>query len=181
MRHCYSTGDELLLANNVCKPLLAKQLGCFKIYVFDRKFWLLYWKFQFLLSAGDEHFLNKPENSNSKIGREVGLSCFRSPFSPSVPYPGLVEGEALRGVRTGKKQQLARLQKCCKLGGGARVAVQITAEKGERIANSGASFMMQYIQRRTRSFPVKANAGKKFPRSGKGTLVFMTAGWRTAP
>lgn len=120
MRHCYSTGDELLLANNVCKPLLAKQLGCFKIYVFDRKFWLLYWKFQFLLSAGDEHFLNKPENSNSKIGREVGLSCFRSPFSPSVPYPGLVEGEALRGVRTGKKQQLARLQKCCKLGGGGR-------------------------------------------------------------
>lgn len=118
MRHCYSTGDELLLANNACKPLLAKQLGCFKIYVSDRKFWLLYWKFQFLLSTGDKHFLSKPENSNSKIGREVGLSCPRSPFSLSVPYPGLAEGETLCGVRTGKKQQLARLQKCCKLGGG---------------------------------------------------------------
>lgn len=161
MRHCYSTGDELLLANNVCKPLLAKQLGCFKIYVFDRKFWLLYWKFQFLLSAGDEHFLNKPENSNSKIGREVGLSCFRSPFSPSVPYPGLVEGEALRGVRTGKKQQLARLQKCCKLGGGGEGCSADHCRKGRKDCEQWGIIYDAVHPKKDKKFPCQSKRRQK--------------------
>lgn len=47
--------------------------------------------------------------------------------------------------------------------------VQIRAEKGEN-CYSEDSFMMQYVWRRKRSFPIKASSGKTFSRSVKETI-----------
>lgn len=80
MRHCYSTGDDLLLARNACKPHLATLLGYMKIYVLDRKFQLLCWRIKFFLSTRVKDFLTKSENSNSKFHREVWWLS-PSPFS----------------------------------------------------------------------------------------------------
>lgn len=74
MRHCYSTGDDLLLARNACKPHLATLLRYIKIYVLDKKFWLLCWRIRFFLSTGVKDFLTKSENSNSKFHKEVRVT-----------------------------------------------------------------------------------------------------------
>lgn len=125
------------LLTMLAKPLLVKLLGYLKVYVFDRKFWLLYWKSQFFLSTGGRHFLTKPENSNSTIHRAVGFSCPRPPFSASAPCPGPVEGEGSttwgkNGEKTATSQVSGLLQTR-----GRDLQVQITAEKRERIAAVG--------------------------------------------
>lgn len=164
MRHCYSTGDDLLLASNACKPHLAKLLGYIKIYVLDIKFWLLYWRPKYFTSTGVKDFLTKSENSSSKFHREVR---WLSPTSLlTVPR---VQEEAGLEVRMRGEQQPARPQKCCKLWGRGWDLQCRSLQKKER-CDSEDSFMMQYTWRRARSFPIKASSGKRFSRSVKETI-----------
>lgn len=119
--------------------------------------------------------MTKPENSNSEIRREVGYSCPTSPFSPSAPCPGLVEGEALHGGKNRQGTATSRVSEMLQtLGGG--VAVQITAEKRERGLRQWGIIYDAVHLKKGKTFPCQSKCRQKAFKKQKGDNIFMTAG-----
>lgn len=109
-------------------------LRYFRLYIFGRKVWLRYWKFQFFLSTEDKHFLTKPEFKNLQGG---GVQVPHIALLTFCPLPGAGRGEALCWVRTCRKQQPARSQKCCKIRGGGKMQCRSLQRRGRGLQQRG--------------------------------------------
>lgn len=167
------------LLTMLAKPLLVKLLGYLKVYVFDRKFWLLYWKSQFFLSTGGRHFLTKPENSNSTIHRAVGFSCPRPPFSASAPCPGPVEGEgSTTWGKNGEKKATGQVSGLLQTRG-RDLQCRSLQKRGRGLRQWGIIYDAVHLKKGKKS-PCQSKVRQKVFKKRKGDNIFTAAGGRTA-
>lgn len=147
----------------LAKTLTVKLLGNLKIYVFNRKFWLISWKFHFfLISKGSISKVNTFWlNQKTLTQKSIGSWIWAATHSPFYSEPS--KRKALSKTRTGNIHWSVL-----------RFSVNSFCNtdycRKEGVAGDRETLLMTHDNWRRTSFLVKANSGKKLSRSRNRTI-----------